>query len=191
LQAEQTLRAANANIGVAAADFLPKIGLTALAGKVSPELSTFTGGAANFWSIAGGATGPIFQGGALRAQYTQARAARDQALLQYEQTALNAFHEVSDALISHEKLEAVRDQQVQAVAAYREAVRISTQRYMVGTSQYFEVLDAETQLFPAENALAQTELNQLLTIVQLYKALGGGWQSLDHEWNSSWQTRQQ
>jgi multidrug efflux system outer membrane protein len=184
LQAEQTLRAANANIGVAAADFLPKIGLTVLAGKVSPELSAFTGGAANFWSIAGGATGPIFQGGALRAQYKQAQAARDQALLQYEQTALNAFHEVSDALISHEKLGAVRDQQVQAVAAFREAVRISTQRYMVGTSQYFEVLDAETQLFPAENALAQTELNQLLTIVQLYKALGGGWQSLDHEWNS-------
>jgi multidrug efflux system outer membrane protein len=181
LQAEQTLRAANANIGVTAADFLPKIGLTALAGKVSPEISTFTGGAANFWSIAGGATGPIFQGGALRAQYKQARAARDQALLQYEQTALNAFHEVSDSLISREKFKAVRDQQVQTVVAYREAVTISTQRYLVGTSQYFEVLDAETQLFPAENALAQTELNQLLTIVQLYKELGGSWQSLDHQ----------
>ncbi len=173
-QAEQNLRAANARIGVAMAEFLPKIGLTTLAGKVSPDLSTFTAGSANFWSATANATGPIFQGGALRAQYRQAKAARDEALLEYQQTALNAFHEVSGALISREKLESVRIQQARAVAAYQEAVTISSQRYMAGAAEYFEVLDAQTQLFPAENSLAQTELNQLLIVVQLYKALGGG-----------------
>jgi len=183
-QAEQALHSANANIGVATAQFLPKIGLTALVGRVSPELSAFTAGAGNFWSAAASATGPIFQGGALRAQYRQAKAARDEAALQYEQTALNAFHEVSNALITREKLQSIRERQAQAVAAYREAATISTQRYLVGTSAYFEVIDAQTQLFPQENALAQTELNQLLTLVQLYKALGGGWQLADANWNS-------
>jgi len=183
-QAEQALHSANANIGVATAQFLPKIGLTALVGRVSPELSAFTAGARNFWSVAASATGPIFQGGALRAQYRQAKAARDEAALQYEQTALNAFHEVSNALITREKLQSIRERQARAVAAYREAVTISTQRYLVGTSTYFEVIDAQTQLFPQENALAQTELNQLLTLVQLYKALGGGWQVADANWNS-------
>ncbi|MEI9962664.1 MAG: TolC family protein [Limisphaerales bacterium] len=86
-------------------------------------------------------------------------------------------------MISREKLESVRIQQAKAVAAYQEAVTVSSQRYMAGTAEYFEVLDAQTQLFPAENSLAQTELNQLLIVVQLYKALGGGWQLQDKDWN--------
>jgi multidrug efflux system outer membrane protein len=174
-QSEQTLRSANAQVGVSIAEFFPKIGLTAFAGKVSPELSAFTAGSANAWSLAANATGPIFQGGALRAQYRQAKAAWDQARLQYEQIALNALQEVSNALVSREQYADVRIQQTRAVAAYQEAVTISMQRYLAGTAQYFEVLDAQIQLFPAESALAQTRLNQLAVIVQLYKALGGGW----------------
>lgn len=183
-EAEQNLRTANAQIGVAQAEFFPKIGLTALAGKVSPELSAFTAGSANAWSLAANAAGPIFQGGALRAQYRQARAAWEQARLQYEQTALNALQEVSGTLVSREKFAAIRDEQARAVEAYTEAVTISMQRYLAGTAQYYEVLDAQIQLFPAETALAQTELNQLTVIVQLYKALGGGWQLPDPIWSS-------
>ncbi|MCX6901510.1 MAG: efflux transporter outer membrane subunit [Verrucomicrobia bacterium] len=177
-QAEQNLRAANAQIGVTMAEFLPKIGLTALAGKISPDLSTMamSGGAASTWSVAANASGPIFQGGRLIAQYRQAKAAWDEARLTYEQTALNALSEVANALIAREKLEAVRQHQARSVRAYQEAVSISMKRYVAGKASYFEVLDAQEQLFPAENSLAQTQLNQLLVIVQLYKALGGGWQ---------------
>ena len=177
-QAEQNLRAANAQIGVAMAEFLPKIGLTAFAGKISPDLSTMaiSGGTANAWSLAANASGPIFQGGKLIAQYRQAKAAWDEARLTYEQTALNALSDVANALIDREKLEGVCQQQARSVRAYQVAVSIATKRYMAGKASYFDVLDAQNELFPAENALAQTQLNQLLAIVQLYKALGGGWQ---------------
>jgi multidrug efflux system outer membrane protein len=112
-----------------------------------------------------------------RAQYRQVRAAADQARLQYEQTALNAFQEVSNALVSREKLAAVRSQQAIAVAAYQDAVETSMPRYLAGKSSYYEVLAAQLQIFPAETDLAQTRVNQLAVIVQLYKALGGGWQT--------------
>src|SRR5262249_2478459 len=92
------------------------------------------------------------------------------------QTALNAFQEVADALTARGKLEEVRIQQARAVQALDEAVRVSMQRYVAGRASYYEVLEAQQQLFPLANALAQTELNQLLAIVQLYRALGGGWQ---------------
>jgi multidrug efflux system outer membrane protein len=177
--AEQQLVSANANVGVAVANFFPRIGLTSFLGKVSPELSAFTAGTANAWSIAAGGVGPIFQGGALRAQYRQAKAARDQAELQYKQTILGAFQDVSDALIAHEKLAVARSQLEQAVTDYRESVQLSTQRYLAGTASYFEVLEAQQLLFPAETSLAQVQFNQLLVVVQLYQALGGGW-SLDN-----------
>ena len=179
-QAEQNLRTANAQIGVAVANFFPKIGLTALLGKVSPELSAFTAGTANFWAVAGTMTGPLFQGGALVAQYRQAKAVWEEAKLNYELTALNAFQEVSNALITREKLEGVRAQQDRAVQAYEEAVSVSLKRYVAGKASYYEVLQNQQQLFPAETLLAQTQLNQLLVIVQLYKALGGGWQESEN-----------
>lgn len=177
-QAEQNLRSANAQIGVAMAEFLPKIGLTTLAGRISPDLSSvaMSGGSAGMWSFGANATGPIFQGGKLIAQYRQAKAARDEAQLAYQQTALNALSDVANALIAREKLEGVREQQAKSVRAYQEAVSVSMKRYMAGKASYLDVLNAQEQLFPAENALAQTELNQLLAIVQLYSALGGGWQ---------------
>ena len=178
-QAEQNLRAANAQIGVAMANFFPQIGLTTLFGKVSPELSAFTAGTANLWAVAGTMTGPLFQGGTLVAQYRQAKAVWEEAKLTYEQTALNAFQEVSNALISRQKLAAARAQQARAVRAYEEAVQVSIKRYVSGKASYYEILQNQQNLFPAETTLARTELNQLLAIVQLYKALGGGWQEYE------------
>src|SRR5207248_9408980 len=108
-------------------------------------------------------------------QYCESRSEFQAAELQYQPIALGAFEDVANALVTRQKLEAVRVQQARAVAASQEAVNVSTQRYGAGKAGYFEVLEAQQQLFPAENSLAQTELNQLLAIVQLYKALGGGW----------------
>jgi len=176
-QAEQLLRSANAQIGVAKSNFFPQLDLTGFLGRVSPSLSKLTDGTWNAWGLGGTLTGPIFQGGRIRAEYRQAKAAWEQAKLQYQQTALNALQEVSDALISRQKFEEVRRQQALAVAAYREAFRVATQRFVAGRASYYEVLQAQQQIFPAETALARTELSQLLTVVQLYKALGGGWQA--------------
>src|SRR6185436_1037241 len=110
-QAEQSLRSANAQIGVSVAEFFPKIGLTTFMGKVSPELSAFTAGSANAWSAAASLSGPIFQGGALMGQYREAKAKREEARLRYEQTALNAFREVARSLITREKLTGIRTEQ--------------------------------------------------------------------------------
>lgn len=176
-EAEQLLRSANAQVGVAVADYFPRLSLTGLLGQVSPEVSAITSGAATAWSIAANLTGPIFQGGRLAGQYRQAQALREQSLLQYRYTILNAFAEISDALIANQKFAQVRVQQARAVDAYRTAVQIVNQRYLVGQSSYYEVLQEQLLLFPAENSLVQTQLNQLLTLVQLYQALGGGWQA--------------
>ena len=175
-EAEQQLRSANAQVGVAVANFFPQLNLTGLFGEVSPELSAFTSGGDVAWSTAAGLTGPLFHGGQLQAQYAQAHAAREQFALQYQAAVLNAFQEISDALISREKLADARTQQSRAVDAYKEAVKISMERYRLGHADYYEVLQEQQLLFPAENALVQTQLNQLLAVVQLYRALGGGWE---------------
>jgi multidrug efflux system outer membrane protein len=184
LSAEQQVRSANAQIGVAIANFFPQLGLTALLGQASSPLSEITSGKANVWSIAGNFTGPIYQGGALRAQKRQAVAFWQQTKSQYEQTALNAFQDVSNALISRLKYEAIRTEQARSVTAYQEAVKVSLQRYTAGKASYFEVLDAQIQLYPEQNSLAQTELNRRVVIVQLYRALGGGWNLTDADWQN-------
>jgi HAE1 family hydrophobic/amphiphilic exporter-1 len=175
-EAEQLAHAANADVGESVAEFFPKIGLTAFLGRVSPELSAFTLGSANAWGVAADATGPIFEGGRLIGQYHQTKAARDEAVLHYRQTALFAFRDVSDALVSRQRLAEIRDQQAQEVASLATAVRLSTERYLAGKANYYEVLEAQQQLFPAQLSLARTERDQLLAVVALYKALGGGWQ---------------
>jgi multidrug efflux system outer membrane protein len=175
-EAEQQLRSANAEVGVAKANFFPQLNLTGLFGEVSPELSAFTSGGDVAWGIAAGLTGPLFQGGQLRAQYAQARAVREQFALQYQETVLNTFQEISDALISREKSAAARVQQGRAVEAYKIAVKISMERYRMGSADYYEVLQEQQLLFPAEYTLVQFQLNQLLAVVQLYRALGGGWE---------------
>jgi multidrug efflux system outer membrane protein len=175
-EAEQLLHSANAQIGESAAEFFPKIGLTAFLGKVSPELSAFTLGAANTWGIAAEATGPLFQGGRLVGQYRQSKAARNEAELRYRQTILNAFREVSDALVSRTELSEVRDHEARQVTALETAVKLSSERYVAGKASYYEVLEAQQQLFPSELNLARTQRDQLLAVVTLYKTLGGGWQ---------------
>lgn len=182
LTAEQQLRSANAQVGIATANFFPRVGLTSLFGRASSPLSMLSSGQSTAWSIAANVSGPIYQGGALRAQKRQSVAFWEQTKLQYEQTAQVAFQDVSDALVSRQKYEAVRDEQARAVEAYQESVKVSFQRYLAGKAAYFEVLDAQLQLYPAQNALALTELNRRTVIVQLYKALGGGWNLKDPEW---------
>jgi multidrug efflux system outer membrane protein len=175
-EAEQVLRSANAQVGVAEADFLPQLDLTGLFGTTSTELSALTSGGSLAWSIGAGLTGPLFEGGRIKAQYQQALAARRQYARQYQATVLNALQEVSDALISKDKLAATRIFQGRSVDAYKEAVKVSMQRYKLGNASYYEVLQEQQLLFPEENTLVQTEVNQLVNIVQLYRALGGGWQ---------------
>ena len=175
-EAEQLLRSANAQIGQSVAEFFPKIGLTALLGRVSPELSAFTLGSANAWGVAANASGPLFEGGRLVGQYRQAKAARDEAVLTYKQIALSALRDVSDALISRERLGEGRQQRARQVTALETAVKLSSERYVAGKASYYEVLEAQQQLFPAELSLARTERDELLAVVSLYKALGGGWE---------------
>jgi multidrug efflux system outer membrane protein len=174
-EAEQLLRSANAQVGVAESSFLPQIDLTALFGQVSPALSGFTLGGANAWNLAANAAGPLFQGGQLTAQYRQVKAAWEQARLQYQATVLNAMEEVSDALVGRQKLAEESAQQARAVAAYEEATKVAMERYQQGQANYYEVLQEQQLLFPAENVLVQAKLNQLLAVVELYRALGGGW----------------
>jgi multidrug efflux system outer membrane protein len=175
-EAEQMLRSANAQVGVAEADFLPQLDLSGLFGTTSTELSALTAGGSLAWSVGASLTGPLFEGGRIKAQYQQALAARRQYALQYQAAVLNALQEVSDALISKDKLEQTRILQGRAVDAYKEAVKVSMQRYKLGNASYYEVLQEQQLLFPEENTLVQTQANQLANIVQLYRALGGGWQ---------------
>jgi multidrug efflux system outer membrane protein len=180
-QAEQQLISANANVGAAMASFFPTISLTGSFGGISPEVGDlFQAGKA--WSIAAGLVGPLFQGLRLKNQYDVNVAQWEQAKIQYESAVTNAFGEVSTALVAHRKLAEVETQQARSVAAYLEAVRLAGIRYLAGLSSYVEVLDAQQQLFPAENALAQARFSRLSNFVQLYKALGGGWNIEDPAW---------
>jgi outer membrane protein, multidrug efflux system len=179
LQSEQLLVAANANIGVSVANFFPQIGLTTFLGKASPELSAFSAGSANMWNVGATMTGPIFQGGQLRAQYRAAKAKFDEANAAYQQTVLTSFQEVSDALITRQKLAEEYVYDGQAVVALAESVQLATQRYVNGKSSYYEVLQAQQELYPTQRAQVQTQVGELNAVVQLYKALGGGWQEPD------------
>ncbi len=175
-ETEQQLRSANALVGESVAEFLPKIGLTTFLGKISPQLSAFTGGTANAWGVGAEVAGPVFEGGRLVGQYRQAKAAREEARLRFQQTALTAFQEVSDTLVSRERLAEIREQQAIEVSALGRAVRTSSERYLAGKASYYEVLEAQQQLFPAELSLARTRRDQLLAVVTLFKVLGGGWE---------------
>lgn len=177
LAAEQALVAANATVGASFASFFPQIGLTTFLGKVSPELSAFTSGTANAWNVGATLAGPIFQGGQLRAQYRAAKAAFDEALAGYQQTVIAAFQEVSDTLIARQKLGEVETFVGQASAALSESVEVSTERYLTGKASYFEVLQAQQELYPSQRAQVQAQVGQLLATIQLYRALGGGWPS--------------
>ncbi len=175
--AEQSLIAANANVGANLANFFPRIGLTAFMGKASPALSAFTGGAANFWNAGATVTGPLFQGGQLYAQYKGSKAGFVEAKDAYQQSVLTAFQEVSDSLISREKYSEIELYYEQEAVALSSSVDLATQRYLNGKSSYYEVLEAQQQLYPAQISQVQAQASEWISIVQLYKALGGGWQS--------------
>ena len=176
LAAEHSLISANAGIGANLANFFPKIGLTTFVGKVSPELSAFTAGSANAWNVGATLAGPIFEGGQLRAQYRAAKAKFDEAKAAYDQSILTAFQEVSNALISRQKLGEIRASDAEAANALTSSVDLATQRYLNGRSGYFEVLQAQQELYPTQRARVQAQVGELIATIQLYKALGGGWQ---------------
>jgi outer membrane protein, multidrug efflux system len=181
MQAEAQIHAANAQIGVSEANFFPRIGLTTLYGGQSSELSDIVKGPGMAWQIGASVLGPLFQGGALTESYRQSVVLWEATKEQYEQTVLTALGEVSNALIAEQKLEGVRAEQAKAVDALHESVRLAILRYTGGLSTYYEVLEAQQQLFPAENALAQTDRDRLIAVVQLYSALGGGWEATDQK----------
>jgi multidrug efflux system outer membrane protein len=177
LSAEEAIVASNAVVGVSIGNFLPRFGLTSLYGGQSSEIENILKGPANVWSIGGSVLGPLFQGGRLYYEYKGSVSAWQETKLAYEQTVLSALGEVSNALVSREKVARSRAELERQVQALQDAVRLSTLRYTGGLASYYEVLEAQQELFPAENALARTELDQLVTFLQLYRALGGGWQS--------------
>lgn len=183
-EAEQNLRSASARIGVANANFFPRFGLTALFGRVSPELSSLSSGTANVWALAASFSGPVFTGGRLTNQYRAAVDVFDQAKYQYSQSALRAFREVSDALIASQKLSDVELQQKREVAALADSVSIAQRRYLGGLASYYEVLEAQQLLYPAEISLSETSRDRRLAIVQLYRALGGGWNFDNTRWTN-------
>jgi multidrug efflux system outer membrane protein len=179
LQAEQQIAAANARVGVAVANFFPRIGLTTLYGGQSTDLENIVKTPGVIWAVAGSVLGPLFQGGRLTESYRLQVADWQASEQVYQQTVLNALAEVSNALIAQQKLEEVRVEQAKVVKALQTSVRLALLRYNGGLSTYFEVLEAQQQLFPAENALAQTDRDRLLAVVGLYAALGGGWKAND------------
>lgn len=181
--AEEQLVAANAEVGVAMASFFPTISLTALLGGVSPDVSDLFG-PGKVWSIAAGLAGPLFQGGRLLNRYDASVARWNQVRLAYERSVIAAFGEVSSTLIARQKLAESEAHTARQVSALQESVRLSNLRYLSGLADYFEVLDAQQQLFPAELALARARLNQLAAFVRLYMALGGGWNLEDPTWVS-------
>lgn len=183
-EAEQNLRSASAKIGVASANFFPRFGLTALLGRVSPELTSLSGGAADIWAMAASFSGPVFTGGLLTSERRAAVDVFDQAKYQYSQSALRAFREVSDALIASQKLSVVEEQQKREVAALADSVAIARRRYLGGLASYYEVLEAQQLLYPAEISLSETSRDRRLAIVQLYRALGGGWNFDNTQWTN-------
>ena len=176
--AEQNLVAANANIGVAKAMFFPQISLSGSGGAAWGH-SAFVGSSIpaplGIGSYAASAAQPIFQGGALRNNLRYAKSQEQQALISYQQTVQHAFGDVSDALIGYGKYHDVRERQEQTVKDLQESVDVSLMRYRGGTATYLDVLDSQRSLFQSELTLAQARNNEYQSLVQLYKALGGGW----------------
>ncbi|MEW6584280.1 MAG: efflux transporter outer membrane subunit [Nitrospirota bacterium] len=174
-QAEQNLISANARIGAAKALYFPTISLTGLYGFASSDLSNLFKGPARTWSYAGSFTGPIFTGGGIYGQVKQAEAARKAALLNYELTIQNAFADVENALVSRTKLIDQVKAQERLVKAGSEYERLARLQYDGGYSPYSTVLQAEQQLFPSELNYAQYRASLFISIVNIYKAVGGGW----------------
>jgi outer membrane protein, multidrug efflux system len=174
--AEQQLIAANARIGVARAAYFPQITLTAVAGYQSPALTDLFTGPAGFWNLGGQLLQPIFTGGRIRSNVRLSEAQKQETILVYQSTLQQAFREVSDSLVAYRKNQEFRHQQELLVTAAQDATRLAGVRYSGGVSSYLEVLDSDTRYFDAQLVLAQAQLNERVALVQLYNALGGGWE---------------
>src|SRR5437867_1494278 len=175
LAAEQQLVAANADIGQANAAFYPQVTLTGFAGFQSVALSDLFTGAAKTWQFGPAVTVPLFTGGRLRGNLKLAEARFQEALSRYQQTVRGAFREVSDSLIAYQRTREFRAKQEERTQANRDATELANVRYQGGVTSYLEVLYNEQELFAAELGLAQARRNELLSVIQLYHALGGGW----------------
>jgi multidrug efflux system outer membrane protein len=175
-QAEQNVVAANAQIGVAKASLFPSISLTGTGGLESNALNRFISAPAQSWNAALDVSQPVFEGGALRAGVRLTRAQWQETVLSYQQTVQSALHQVSNALIAYQKDQDFRGQQEQLTQAAERSDQLSLVLYRNGGASYLQVLTSETNYFAAELNLVQAELDERLALVQLYEALGGGWQ---------------
>ncbi|MFZ0334592.1 MAG: efflux transporter outer membrane subunit [Candidatus Acidiferrales bacterium] len=175
-EAEGDLVAANAEIGVAKAAYFPSISLTGTAGFESYALNKLFTGSAGLWNNTASLTQPVFEAGGLRSGMRLAQAQEQQMLLTYKQTIVDAFQQVSDSLVAYQKDREFREQQELLTSAARDSDRLSNTLYQHGGASYLQVLTSETNYFAAQLNLAQAQLNERLALVQLYNALGGGWQ---------------
>lgn len=175
--AESELMAANAQIGVARAAYFPQISLTANSGFLSSALTSLFTGPAGFWNFGGSLTQPIFAGGRIRSGVKLSEARKEEMLLTYQRTIQQAFRGVSDSLVEYQKDREFRERQQELVLAAQDAAQLSEMRYKGGATSYLEVLTNETNSFNAELGLAQAQLNELLGLVDIYRNLGGGWDS--------------
>ena len=175
-EAEQSLIAANAQIGVARSAYFPQISLTGSAGFETPALTSLFTGPAGLWTFGASLTQPIFEGGRIKSNVRLTEAQREQYLLAYQQTIQGAFRDVSNGLVAYRKDREFRIQQEQLWKSAQDAARLSEVRFKAGTTDYLEVLTNETNSFTAELGLAQAQGNELIALVQLYQSLGGGWQ---------------
>ena len=175
IEAEHELRAANADIGAARADFFPRISLTASAGTASADLGRLFSGGQGAWSFMPQISLPIFDGGSTRANLDIAKASKDVAVAQYEKAIQVAFREVADALAERSTLTEQVQAQRALVAAASASFDLSTVRYQKGIDSYLSVLDSQRALYAAQKALISEELAQIANVVSVYKVLGGGW----------------
>jgi len=174
--AEENLAAQNAFVKVARASYFPRISLTGLLGFQSNQLSNLFTGPSGAWIFVPQITQPIFTAGRLKSNVKFARSQQELALVQYQRTIQTAFREVSDALIQYRKVKEIRAQQELLVTTLKDRSSLAYLRYQGGVDSLLNALDADRELFNAELSLVQTRRNELLSVVQLYKALGGGWQ---------------
>ena len=174
-QAEESLVAANANVGVAKAAFFPQIPLTATFGAESTALTSFLQGPATFWTIGGQLAQPLYTGGRITSQYRLALAQRDQADLTYRQTVQQAFADVSNSLVGYRQSRLYRVKLQEQAATYKETSRLANVRFTGGATSFLEVLTTQQQYFTAELQTTQAWFAELQNYVQLYQALGGGW----------------
>jgi NodT family efflux transporter outer membrane factor (OMF) lipoprotein len=179
--AEEQLIAANANIAAARAAFFPSISLTASGGYASPALASLVTPANRVWSVGAGLTQPIFQGGALLGQYRLSQGRYEELLADYHKAVISALSNVEDALVAAQQSGDLVERQQQAALTAQRAYEFAQRQMRAGTINVLTLLNTETALFSARDALAQAKFAHLQALVQLYQALGGGWQRGDQQ----------